>query len=167
MVSIRPLISKSTCPCSNHLLTVPSAPITIGITVTFMLHRFFSSLAKSWYLSLFSLSFSFTLLTITRFGRLTENRWSVCIIIIIIIIVVVVVVVVVVAFPLVKFDIIYIYICVYEYMHVCVLMFLLTQVLRCTILYCLLFCSFSILLFYFKPTHILEWIIEGDGWNNI
>ena len=40
---------------------VPSAPITIDITVTFMLHSFFSSLAKSKYLSLFSLSFSFTL----------------------------------------------------------------------------------------------------------
>ena len=40
---------------------VPSAPITIGITVTFMFDSFFSSLARSRYLSLFSLSFSFTL----------------------------------------------------------------------------------------------------------
>ena len=41
MVSTRPLISKFFCPCINHLLTVPSAPITIGITVTFMFHFFF------------------------------------------------------------------------------------------------------------------------------
>ena len=35
------LISKSSSPCTNPLVTVPSAPITIGISVTFM---FFSVL---------------------------------------------------------------------------------------------------------------------------
>ena len=61
MVSARPLISKSFSPCTNHLMTVPSPSITIGIGDTFMCHRFFSSPGRSRYLSLFSLSFSFTL----------------------------------------------------------------------------------------------------------
>ena len=61
MVSNHPLISRSSSPCTNHLVTVPSAPITIGITTTFMIHNFFSSLARSRYLFLFSLSCSFTL----------------------------------------------------------------------------------------------------------
>ena len=52
----------STCPfIFNLLVTVPSVLITIGITVTFMFNSFFSSLARSRYSSLFSLSFSFTL----------------------------------------------------------------------------------------------------------
>ena len=94
MVSTHPLISKSSSLCTSPLVTVPSAPITIGITVTFMFHRFFSSLARSRNSPLFSLSFSFTqwsagtvkvhcsagtlffLLTITRSGRLAEIRWS-------------------------------------------------------------------------------------------
>ena len=63
MLLTRPLISKSSCPNTNPLLTVPSALIIIGITVTFMFHTFFSSLARSIYLSLFSLCFSFTLLS--------------------------------------------------------------------------------------------------------
>ena len=57
MVSIRPLISKSFSPCTTPLLTVLSAPITIGITVTFMFHSFFNSLARSRNLSLFLFSF--------------------------------------------------------------------------------------------------------------
>ena len=36
MVSTRPLISKSSSPCTDPLVTVPRAPITIGITVTFI-----------------------------------------------------------------------------------------------------------------------------------
>ena len=96
MTSTRPLISKSSCHCTNLLLTVPRAPITIGITVTFMFHSFFNSLARSRYLYFFSLSFTFTLwsagtakytilqvlfflLIIIRSGRLGEIRWSVCI----------------------------------------------------------------------------------------
>ena len=43
MVSPCPLISKSSFPSTNPMVTVPNAPITIGITVIFMLHSFFSS----------------------------------------------------------------------------------------------------------------------------
>ena len=42
-VTSRPLISKSSSPCINTLVTVPSAPITVGITVTFMFFSFFDS----------------------------------------------------------------------------------------------------------------------------
>ena len=38
MLSWRPLISESSSPCTNTLVTAPSAPIKIGITVTFMFH---------------------------------------------------------------------------------------------------------------------------------
>ena len=41
-------------PFINPLDTVPKAPITIGIIVTFMFHSFFNSLPRSWYLSFFS-----------------------------------------------------------------------------------------------------------------
>ena len=58
MVSTRPPTSKSSSPFSNPLVTVPKAPITIGIIVTFMFHSFFNSLARSRYLSFFSYSFS-------------------------------------------------------------------------------------------------------------
>ena len=61
MVSTRPPTSKSSSTFSKPLLTVPNAPITIGITLTCMLHCFFNSLAKSKYLSFFSHSFSFIL----------------------------------------------------------------------------------------------------------
>ena len=61
MVSNRPLISKSTTSSTNPWVTVLRVPITIGITVIFTFHSFFSSLARSRYLSLFLLSFSFTL----------------------------------------------------------------------------------------------------------
>ena len=39
-------------PLSNSLVTVPNAPITIGIIVSCMFHSFFNSLARSRYLSL-------------------------------------------------------------------------------------------------------------------
>ena len=95
MVSTRPVISKSFSPCVNPSVTVPRAPITIGIIVTFMFHIFYNSLEKSWYLSFFSLSFNFTLssagtakstilqvllflLIIIRSGLLAKIRWSVC-----------------------------------------------------------------------------------------
>ena len=70
MVSTQPPTSKSSRSFNNPLVTVPKAPITIGIIVTFMFHSFFNSLARSRYLSLFSDSFSFIL-------------WSIIIIIII------------------------------------------------------------------------------------
>ena len=61
MVSTRLPTSKSSRPFNNPLVTVPKAPITIGIIVTFMFHSFFNSLARSRYLSLFSHTFSFIL----------------------------------------------------------------------------------------------------------
>ena len=61
MVSSRPPTSKSSRPFNNPLVTVPNAPITIGIIVTIMFHSFFNSIASSRYLSLFSHSFSFIL----------------------------------------------------------------------------------------------------------
>ena len=88
MVYIRPLISKSFCSWTNPLMTVPSAPVTIGITVIFMFHSFFSILQQGpgTYLSFRFLlilpccqperqsplfgRFSFFLLTITRSGCL-------------------------------------------------------------------------------------------------
>ena len=61
MVSTRSPTSKSSRPFNNPLVTVPKAPITIGIIVTFMSHSFFNSLTRSRYLSVFSHSFSFIL----------------------------------------------------------------------------------------------------------
>ena len=56
MVSSFPLICRSSSPFINPLGIVPSAPITIGITVTFTFHSccFFNSPARSRYLSLFA-----------------------------------------------------------------------------------------------------------------
>ena len=61
MVSTRPPTSKSSSPFNNPLVSVPKAPITIGIIVTFMLYSFFNSLARSKYVSFFSHSFNFIL----------------------------------------------------------------------------------------------------------
>ena len=61
MVTIRPPTSKFSSPFNNLLVTVPKVPITVGITVTFMFHTFFNSLARSRYLSFFSHYFSFIL----------------------------------------------------------------------------------------------------------
>ena len=61
IVSNRPPNSKSSRPFNNPLVIVPKAPITIGTIVTFMFHSFFNSLARSTYLSFFSLSFTFIL----------------------------------------------------------------------------------------------------------
>ena len=44
IVSTRPFTSKSSSLFNNHLVTVPKAPITIGVIVTFMFHIFFISL---------------------------------------------------------------------------------------------------------------------------
>ena len=59
IVSTRPPTSKSSRPFNNPLVIVPKALITIGTIVTFMFHSFFNSLARSRYLSFFSLSFRF------------------------------------------------------------------------------------------------------------
>ena len=61
IVSTRPPTSKSSRPLNNPLVIVPNAPITIGTIVTFMFHSLFNSLARSRYLSFFSLSFRFIL----------------------------------------------------------------------------------------------------------
>ena len=60
MVSTRPRISKSFSPFINPLVTVPRAPITLGINLNFMFYSF-NSLARSRFLSIFSLSFNFTM----------------------------------------------------------------------------------------------------------
>ena len=57
IVSTCPLISKSSSPFTNPLGIVQSAPITIGITVTFIFHSFFKFSSKVW---IYSLSFNFT-----------------------------------------------------------------------------------------------------------
>ena len=54
MVSTRPPTSKTSRPFYNPLVTVPKAPITIGTIVTLIFHSFFNSLARSRYLSFFS-----------------------------------------------------------------------------------------------------------------
>ena len=93
ILSALPFISKSSCPFTKHLVTVPRAPITIGITATFMFHSFFNFLARSRYSSFFSLSFNFTLWSagtakstsrqVLFFccwlsGRQAEIWWSIC-----------------------------------------------------------------------------------------
>ena len=97
MVSTHPPSSKSSNPWHNPLVTIPKAPITIGIIVTFMFHSLFNSLTRSKYLSYFShffrfivlsagtakstvlqILFFFFLVIIIRFGLLAEIRWSVC-----------------------------------------------------------------------------------------
>ena len=84
MVSTRPLISKSSSPCINPLMTVPRTPITIGIIVTFMSHSFFNSLARSRYLSFFSLFFQFYSV-VSQDSKVHDPASSLFIIIIIII----------------------------------------------------------------------------------
>ena len=61
IVSTHPPTSKSYSPFKNPLITVPKAPITVGIIVTSMFHSFVNSLARSRYLSFFSHSFNFIL----------------------------------------------------------------------------------------------------------
>ena len=61
IVSTRPPTSKSSRPFNNPLVIVPNALITIGTIVTVKFHSFFYSLARSRYLSFFSLSFRFIL----------------------------------------------------------------------------------------------------------
>ena len=95
MVFIHPPTSKSSSPCSNPFVTVPNIPITIGIIVTFMYHRFFQFPSKFTVLILLFTFFQFYsvisqdskvnnfasslfLLIIIRSGLLAEIWWSVC-----------------------------------------------------------------------------------------
>ena len=96
MVSTRPPTFMSSNLFYNPLVTVPKAPITIGITVTFLFHSFFNSLARSRFLSFISHFFSLILwsaetakstnlqilfvflLIIIRSGLPAAIRWSVC-----------------------------------------------------------------------------------------
>ena len=116
MVATRPRISKSSSPCTSPLLAARSLPII------FMFHSFFSSLARSRYLYLFSLSFRFTLgqperqsplssrfiffflFTITKYGRLGEIKRSVCTSIHIIIIIITIIIIIITPIPI---DILY------------------------------------------------------------
>ena len=58
MVSTRPLISKSSSPFINNLVTLTRAPITIGKNVALMFHSFYE---RSGHLFFFLLSFNFTM----------------------------------------------------------------------------------------------------------
>ena len=58
MVSACPPISNFSSPLNKPFGTIPSAPITTGLIVTFMFQGFFfNSLASSKYLSVFSFFF--------------------------------------------------------------------------------------------------------------
>ena len=95
MVPTHPPTSKSSSPFSNPLVTVPNAPITIGIIVTCMFHSFSIPLqGRDSYSSFHILSmlfcgqpgqqsrlfckFSFFLLIIIKSGLLAGIRRSVC-----------------------------------------------------------------------------------------
>ena len=60
-ISILPTISSSSCLFSSFFGTVLRAPAMISTTVTFIFCNFFSSLARSRYLSSFSPPYTFTL----------------------------------------------------------------------------------------------------------
>ena len=95
IVSTRVLITSSSSPLTNSLVTLPSAPITVCTTVTFMFS--IPKQGPGTYLSfrlpsilLWSSGtveytnrqvrlFFFCFFTITRSGRMAEIRWSVCI----------------------------------------------------------------------------------------
>ena len=96
MVSTCPPTSKSSSPFSNTLVTIPNAPITIGIILKHTFNSSLNSLSISRYLSFFSYFFQFYsvvsrdskdgnfasslyfLLTNISSGHLVEIRWSVC-----------------------------------------------------------------------------------------
>ena len=59
MISSLPPTFKPSSPFSNPLVTVPNAPITIGIIVTFMFHSFFQFPCKVEVLILLFLFFQF------------------------------------------------------------------------------------------------------------
>ena len=97
IVSTRSLISKFSSPCTIPMVMATNATITIPITITFMFQSFFQFPSKVLvfiYLFAFIQSYPvvsrngkiynsagslfFFLLIITRFDRLAEIRWPVC-----------------------------------------------------------------------------------------
>ena len=92
-VSTRPPTSKSSRPFNNPLITVPKAPITIGIIVTFIYHsfvqfscnslfiffKFYSVVSRDSKVHNFADFLFLLLMIIIRSGLLIEIRWSVCI----------------------------------------------------------------------------------------
>ena len=96
MISSCPPTSKSSSPFKSPLVTVPNAPITTGIIVTFMFHsflkfpskvevlivlftffQFYSVVSRDIKVDNFENSLLFLLISI-RSGLLAEIRWSVC-----------------------------------------------------------------------------------------
>ena len=91
MVSTHPPISKSSIPFSNPLVTVPNAPITIGIIVTCMFHSFFfNSLSKVKVLILFFTFFQFYSV-VSRDTKVDNFASSLFLFIIIIIIIIIII----------------------------------------------------------------------------
>ena len=83
IVSIHPVISKSHSPYTNPLVTVPRAPITIGIILTFMFHSFFHSPSKA---EVFKPLFTFFIFfSVVRWDKFCKFLFCIIIIIIIII----------------------------------------------------------------------------------
>ena len=78
MVSPRPPTSKSSTPFSNPLVTVPNAPITIGIIVTCMFHSFFQFSSKVEVLIplIYSLGFSHQLTLMVFHWSLSDCKSS-------------------------------------------------------------------------------------------
>ena len=68
MVFTRPPTSKSSSPFSNPLVTVPNAPLTIGIIVTCMFHSFFNSLASSIIIIIIIISYFILLSGLSKVG---------------------------------------------------------------------------------------------------
>ena len=71
MISVLPLMPRYHSPLFRRLWTILRKPIKIVTIITFMFLRFFSSLARSRYLSIFLLSFIFILLSA---GTAKSNR---------------------------------------------------------------------------------------------
>ena len=73
MVSTRPVFSKSSSPSTSHLVTVPRAPITIGITVTFMFHSFFFQFPPKLEVHILLYAFFFKFYTVIRWKSKIHN----------------------------------------------------------------------------------------------
>ena len=85
MVSTCRFITKSSNPCINHLVTLPKAPIIIGINVTFHVPQFFQFSSKVKVFVLLFIFFQFYSM-VSRDSKV-YNFTSIIIIIIIIIII--------------------------------------------------------------------------------